>query len=82
MGGYSCLVQGPADLIAGNAGAPADLLIIVLHGLGATNRDLVDVVPMLIEQEPKLSAARIVTVCPGAAGVRWGTRGGRSTSRA
>ena len=67
MGGYSCLVQGPADLIAGDAGAPAaDLLIIVLHGLGATNRDLVDVVPMLIEQEPKLSAARIVTVCPQA----------------
>ena len=67
MGGYSCIVQGPADLLAGEAGAaPADMLIVVLHGLGATNSDLVDVPRALINMDANLGSKRIVSVFPQA----------------
>ena len=67
MGGYSCIVKAPADLLAGDAAAPpADLLMIVLHGLGATNTDLENVPSTLAGFDSKLGGARIVAVCPQA----------------
>ena len=67
LGGYPCIVKGPADLLAGEEGAkPADLLIVMLHGLGASNTDLADVPTMLGSYAPPLAAARIVCVFPQA----------------
>ena len=67
MGGYSCIVKGPADLLAGDAGAaPADLLLVALHGLGASNTDLCDIDTMLGQFQPQLAGARVVLVAPQA----------------
>ena len=67
LGGYDCIVQGE--------GAPADLLLIVLHGLGATNSDLAPVPGMVAQLDPALRSARIVSVCPqapmGPMGAAW-----------
>ena len=67
FGGYSCIVKGPADLLAGDASAaPADLLVICLHGLGATNTDLAEVPSVLASYDQSLGKARIVCVFPQA----------------
>jgi len=66
IAGYSCIVKGPSDLIDGSGGAPADLVFICLHGLGASNTDFSDVLPMLAKEEPALGTARVVQVFPQA----------------
>ena len=67
LGGYPCIVKGPADLLSGDAAAaPADLLVIVLHGLGASNRDFEDIPQLLYGLDSKLSGARIVSAFPQA----------------
>ena len=72
MGGYPCIIKGPADLIDGS-GAPADLVIVVLHGLGATNSDLVDVPGLLRQFEPSLGNARLLQIFPQAPQTAIGT---------
>jgi len=77
FGTYQCIVKGPSDLISGAAGggAPADLLVIGLHGLGASNTDLADMPSLLASSEATLRSARIVGVYPqapfGAMGAAW-----------
>ena len=67
LGGYQCKVNFPSDLLAGDAAAkPADLLLIVLHGLGATNNDFATLPSMLSSLDSKLSSARIACVFPQA----------------
>ena len=67
LGGYQSIVKGPADLLAGDAAAaPADMLVIILHGLGASNTDFEDIPRMLYGLDSKLSGARIVSVFPQA----------------
>ncbi len=67
MGGYPCIVKGPADLISGaGGGAPADMVIVTLHGLGATNLDLADLGTMVTQLEPSIGAARVVQIYPQA----------------
>ena len=68
FGTYSCIVKGPSDLIDGaaNDAAPADLLVIGLHGLGASNTDLAEMPSMLRACSEPLSSARIVEVYPQA----------------
>ena len=67
MAGYDCIVKGPPDLLEGRPGAaPADMLVLVLHGLGATNTDLVTVLPVFKSAEPSLASARILEVYPQA----------------
>jgi len=67
MGSYPCIIKGPADLLAADAAAaPADMLVVMLHGLGASNTDLADVLPVFAQSEPELGRARIVQVFPQA----------------
>lgn len=63
--GYECILKGPADLLAGS-GAPADLVVVALHGLGATNGDLAPVPEMLGSMETKIAEARTLCVFPQA----------------
>lgn len=65
FGGYECIVKGASDLLDGS-GPPADLLIVCLHGLGATNADLAPVPDMLGGLEPAVAAARTLCVFPQA----------------
>ena len=65
MGGYPCIVKGPADLLSGS-GTPADMVMVVLHGLGATNSDLAEVPAMLAQYEPSIGSARLVQIFPQA----------------
>ena len=68
LGGYQSIVKGPADLLAGDAAAaPADMLVIILHGLGASNTDFEDIPRMLYGLDSKLSGARIVSASAAAA---------------
>jgi len=79
FGGYPCIFQAPEDLQNGNGGEsqPADILIVTLHGLGATNGDFRDIVSVLQSHDSsgKLRNARIVFVAPqapmGAMGSSW-----------
>ena len=67
LGSYPCLVQGPPELLAGEAAAPpADLLMVVLHGLGASNSDLADVPSHLVSADARLGSKRVVAVFPQA----------------
>ena len=58
MGGYPCIVKAPADLLDGT-GAPADLVVLALHGLGAQNTDLAPVPDMLAAIEPRVATRRL-----------------------
>jgi predicted esterase len=79
LGGYPCIVKGPPELLEGGGGGEkADLLIIALHGLGASSSDLADVPTLLGQLEPSLSKSsgcRMVEVYPqapqGAMGAAW-----------
>ena len=66
IGVYECIVQGPPELINGGGGPPADVLILGLHGLGASNTDLVDLPKILGQLEPSIGSARRVEVYPQA----------------
>lgn len=74
IGTYPSIIKGPEDLLNGS-GEPADLVIIALHGLGASNRDLVDVPSMLGAYESSVAKARIIGIFPqapmGAMGAAW-----------
>lgn len=74
IGTYQSIIKGPADLLNGT-GEPADLVIIALHGLGASNRDLVDVPSTLGSYESGIAKARMIEVFPqapmGAMGAAW-----------
>ena len=65
MAGYDCIVKMPPDLASGE-GAPVDLIVIGLHGLGAQNTDLADVPQVLGTLEPKLGAMRRLEIFPQA----------------
>ena len=65
MAGYDCIVKMPPDLASGE-GAPVDLIVIGLHGLGAQNSDLADVPQVLGTLEPKLGAMRRLEIFPQA----------------
>ena len=71
LGGYSCIVKAPADVLSG--AVAADLAVVVLHGYGASNSDFADV-PSLVN--PHLdSSKRVLYVFPqapmSAIGVAW-----------
>ena len=74
IGTYECIVKGPPDLLSGT-GEPADLIIIALHGLGASNKDLVDVPSILGQYESAVGASRLLEVYPqaplGPMGAAW-----------
>ena len=62
LGGYSCIVKAPADVLSG--AVAADLAVVVLHGYGASNSDFADV-PNLVN--PQLdSKKRVLYVFPQA----------------
>ena len=61
LGGYSCIVKGPDDVLSG--AVAADLAVVVLHGFGASNSDFADV-PNLID--PHLAGKRVLYVFPQA----------------
>ena len=62
LGGYSCIVKGPADVLSG--AVAADLAVVVLHGYGASNSDFADV-PSRVD--PHLdSSKRVLYVFPQA----------------
>jgi predicted esterase len=75
MAGYECIVKGPDDLLSGRGGAPVDLVVIALHGLGAQNTDLVDIPQLLGAYEPALASARLLEIYPqapmGPMGAQW-----------
>uniref|UniRef100_A0A7S0NZ60 Phospholipase/carboxylesterase/thioesterase domain-containing protein n=1 Tax=Calcidiscus leptoporus TaxID=127549 RepID=A0A7S0NZ60_9EUKA len=62
LSGFSCLISAPADVAAGSA--PADLAVILLHGLGAGNRDLADLTKTL--SSFGLASRKILFVFPQA----------------
>jgi len=64
MAGYACKVSGPEDVLGGSAAA--DLVVIMLHGLGATNSDLVEVPAVLGQIEPALGSRKLLWVFPQA----------------
>jgi len=61
LGGYSCIVKAPDDVLSG--AVAADLAVVVLHGFGASNSDFADV-PSLID--PHLDGKRVLYVFPQA----------------
>lgn len=61
--GYDCIVSVPKDVLDGSA---ADLVVVMLHGLGATNSDLVPLNTMLSQLEPALTTKKIVWIFPQA----------------
>jgi len=66
LAGYPCIIKGPPELLDGSGGPPADLVLVCLHGLGASNTDFADILPLLASNEPALGTARIVQVYPQA----------------
>lgn len=74
IGTYKCIVKGPANLLDGS-GEPADLIIIALHGLAASNKDLVDVPRILGKYESSLERVRMLEIYPqapqGMMGAQW-----------
>lgn len=64
LGGYDVIVEAPADVLRGEAAA--DLLIVMLHGLGATNRDLAGLAGLFVQAEPKLAGKKLAFVFPQA----------------
>uniref|UniRef100_A0A7S4EXX9 Phospholipase/carboxylesterase/thioesterase domain-containing protein n=1 Tax=Chrysotila carterae TaxID=13221 RepID=A0A7S4EXX9_CHRCT len=58
LGGYECLVSAPAEVL--NGSSSADFAIIMLHGLGATSRDLTDVGEILLRQALAKKSAVLV----------------------
>ena len=51
LAGYPCIIKGPPELLDGSGGAPADLVLVCLHGLGASNTDFADILPLLASNE-------------------------------
>ncbi|KAL1522478.1 hypothetical protein AB1Y20_017466 [Prymnesium parvum] len=70
FGGYQCGVRAPSDVLNG---AMADLLVVVLHGLGATNTDLVPLSDLILQQAPEVATRRIVWIFPQAPSTPIGT---------
>mmetsp|Transcript_11154 Transcript_11154/g.22604 ORF Transcript_11154/g.22604 Transcript_11154/m.22604 type:complete len:305 (-) Transcript_11154:180-1094(-) len=68
LGGYSCIVKAPEDVLSG--AIAADLAVIVLHGYGASSSDFADV-PSLID--PHLAGKRVLYVFPQAPSTAIGT---------
>ena len=68
LGGYPCKIEllNCDDLLTAEAGPPADLLLIVLHGLGATNSDFVHIPAAFSGLDARFGASRIVSVFPQA----------------
>ncbi len=62
LGGYSCLIQAPEDVLSG--ATAADLAVVILHGYGASNSDFADVPGFLASQLPR--DKRVLYVFPQA----------------
>ena len=60
LGPYSCVARLPAP-----GAAPPELVVVLLHGLGATKHDLVPLFDALAARPP-LAGRRLALVCPGA----------------
>ena len=58
LGGYSCIVKAPDDVLSG--AVAADLAVVVLHGYGASNSDFADV-PSIVN--PHLDSSHRVLYC-------------------
>lgn len=63
FGGYECVVHAPDQVGEGNA---ADLVVIMLHGLGATSSDFANSNTELSKFESSLAERRVVWVHPQA----------------
>ena len=63
LGGYECIVNTPAEMLSGGT---AELVVVMLHGLGASNSDLVAAGAMLGQYEPALASKKIIWVFPQA----------------
>ena len=59
LGGYSCIVKAPDDVLSG--AVAADLAVVVLHGYGASNSDFADV-PSIVN--PHLGGHRVLYCFP------------------
>ena len=59
LGGYSCIVKAPEDVMSG--AVAADLAVVVLHGYGASNSDFADV-PSIVD--PHLDSGHRVLYLP------------------
>ena len=64
LGGYECIVNGPGNVL--NGGDAADFVVVMMHGLGASNTDLVAAGEMLAQYEPGLATKKIVWIFPQA----------------
>ena len=61
IGGYSCLVKGPDEVLSG--ATAADLAVVILHGYGASNTDFADLPATFA---PKFGDKRVLYVFPQA----------------
>ena len=64
LGVYDCLVTAPSDVLDGSCAA--DLLVVVLHGLGASSSDLAPFAEAFPALAPKMAGKKIAWIFPQA----------------